>query len=204
MVNETMIISATSALDELLSGIIEENNMPFMMAGAKDDSLLIIKFSEEGKSIFNVQDALELRDSGFEGRVDPSILDAPNLSENLKSKLKKLFGHTPETEAAENGGPKISTNSPITLTKRVIGHATVDVISPMERTLFVVLMENIEELKEELVVKDTILYNSIEETLIKMLEALDNRGESFDGKLRKFLVKQLIGLDLLRLTLLLG
>lgn len=206
MVNEKMIIGATSALDKLLTQIVEENDMPFMMAGTKDDSLVVIKFSEEGKSIFNVQDALELRDSGFEGRIDPSILDAPNISENLRGKLKELFGYIPadpiETETTKKDVPKISTNPAIALTQRVMRHVTDDEMDPMERALLRVLMETMEEVIEELTVKDPILYNSIEETLTKMLEALENRGDSFDGKLRKLLVKQLIGLDLLRLSLL--
>lgn len=206
MVNEEMVISATSALDKLLTQLGEENNMPVMMAGTKDDSLVIIKFSEEGKSIFNVKDVLELRDSGFEGRIDPSILDAPNLSENLRGKLKKLFGHIPvdpiETEVVKKDGPKVSINSTITLTRRVMGHITDEELDIVERALVMALAENMGEIIGELVVKDPILYNSVEETLIKMLEALENRGESFDGKLRKLLVKQLIGLDLLRLSLL--
>lgn len=206
MVNEKMVISATSALDKLLTQIVEENDMPFMMAGTKDDSLVVIKFSEEGKSIFNVQDALELRDSGFEGRVDPSILNAPNLSENLRGKLEKIFGYIPadpvETETTKKVSPKVSINSPITLTRRIMVHVTDDEMDPIERALLRILMETMEEVIEELTVKDPILYNSIEETLTKMLEALENRGDSFDGKLRKLLVKQLIGLDLLRLSLL--
>lgn len=206
MVNGKMVISATSALDKLLTQIVEENDMPFMMAGTKDDSLVVIKFSEEGKSIFNVQDALELRDSGFGGRVDPSILNAPNLSENLRGKLEKIFGYIPadsvETETTKKISPKVSINSPITLTRRIMVHVTDDEMDPMERALLRILMETMGGIIEELVVKDPILYNSIEETLTKMLEALENRGESFEGKLRKLLVKQLIGLDLLRLSLL--